>query len=117
MSENHSSSLCQRNPSAKRRPSTSTSISDKSPSLAETGHRNPAETLGSGRPGGRARDKGGVWMRNGFKVFDADAHVIYPNDLWPKYLDKKYVDRVERRPPPGFDHYQPNMVDGRYTQH
>jgi len=56
-------------------------------------------------------------MRNGFKVFDADAHVIYPNDLWPKYLDKKYVDRVERRPPPGFDHYQPNMVDGRYTQH
>src|SRR5205814_592844 len=66
---------------------------------------------------GAAGTEGGIWMRNGFKVFDADAHVIYPADLWPRYLDKKFVDRVERRPPPGFDHYSPNMVDGRYTQH
>jgi predicted TIM-barrel fold metal-dependent hydrolase len=56
-------------------------------------------------------------MRNGFKVFDADAHVIYPADLWPRYLDKRFVDRVERRSPPGFDHYSPTLVDGRYTQH
>ena len=26
-------------------------------------------------------------MRNGFKVFDADAHVIYPADLWSRFLD------------------------------
>ena len=36
-------------------------------------------------------------MRNGFKVFDADAHVIYPADLWPRFLDKKY--RRPRRAP------------------
>ncbi len=29
-------------------------------------------------------------MRNGYKVFDADAHVIYPADLWPTYLDPKF---------------------------
>ena len=51
-------------------------------------------------------------MRNGFKVFDADAHVIYPADLWSRFLDKKFQDRVVRRPPAGFDHYQPTMIDG-----
>jgi len=56
-------------------------------------------------------------MRSGFKVFDADAHVIYPADLWPRFLEKKYQYRVVRRPPAGFDHYQPTMVDGRYNQH
>ena len=56
-------------------------------------------------------------MRNGFKVFDADAHVIYPADLWSRFLDAKYVDRVGRKPLPGFDHYNPVTVDGRWTQH
>lgn len=56
-------------------------------------------------------------MRNGFKVFDADAHVVYPRDLWFKYLDKKYVSRIEVRDPAGLQHYNPVMVDGRYTQH
>ena len=56
-------------------------------------------------------------MRSGFKVFDADAHVIYPADLWPRFLEKKYQGRVVRRPPAGFDHYQPTMIDGRYNQH
>jgi uncharacterized protein len=57
-------------------------------------------------------------MRNGFKVFDADAHVIYPPDLWSKYLDKRFVDRVDRRQPvPGFETYNPVVVDGRFTQH
>ena len=57
-------------------------------------------------------------MRDGFKVFDADAHVVYPPDLWSRFLDKEY-----RRPgraagrSPGFDHYNPVTVDGRYTQH
>lgn len=56
-------------------------------------------------------------MRNGFKVFDADAHVIYPNDLWSRFLDKKFQDRVVRKKPAGRDHYQAYQVDGRYTQH
>ena len=57
-------------------------------------------------------------MRNGFKVFDADAHVIYPPDLWPRYLDKRYLDRVDRvQPIPGWEHYNPTTVDGRWTQH
>ena len=36
-------------------------------------------------------------MRNGFKVFDADAHVIYPPDLWSRFLDERYRDRVGRQ--------------------
>lgn len=56
-------------------------------------------------------------MRNHFKVFDADAHVIYPADLWQRFLDKKFVDRVGRKSPPGFDHYNPVTVDGRWSQH
>ena len=56
-------------------------------------------------------------MRNGFKVFDADAHVVYPRDFWQTYLDKKYLDRVETRDPAGLQHYNPVRVDGRYTQH
>jgi predicted TIM-barrel fold metal-dependent hydrolase len=56
-------------------------------------------------------------MRNGFKIFDADAHVNYPPDLWARFLDTEYRDRVGRRPVAGFDHYNPVTVDGRYTQH
>jgi len=56
-------------------------------------------------------------MRDGLKVFDADAHVIYPPDLWPRFLDKEHRDRIGRRSPPGFDHYNPVTVDGRWTQH
>lgn len=57
-------------------------------------------------------------MRNGIRVFDADAHVIYPADLWPRFLDRRYLDRVGRRQPlPGWEHYNPTTVDGRWTQH
>jgi predicted TIM-barrel fold metal-dependent hydrolase len=56
-------------------------------------------------------------MREGYRVFDADAHVIYPADLWPRFLDGRFVDRVARKSPPGFDHYNPVTVDGRWTQH
>ncbi len=56
-------------------------------------------------------------MRNGFKVFDADAHVVYPRDFWFKYLDKKHLSRIEVRDPAGLPHYNPVLVDGRYTQH
>jgi predicted TIM-barrel fold metal-dependent hydrolase len=56
-------------------------------------------------------------MRDGCKVFDADAHVIYPSDLWPRFLDERFRDRVGRKSPPGFDHYNPVTVDGRWSQH
>ena len=57
-------------------------------------------------------------MRNGFKVFDADAHVVYPRDLWSRYLDDKYKHRVgTKQPMPGFETYNPVTVDGRWTQH
>ena len=56
-------------------------------------------------------------MRNGFKVFDADAHVVYPRGFWTPYLDKKFQHRVETQDPPGITHYNPVKVDGRYTQH
>jgi predicted TIM-barrel fold metal-dependent hydrolase len=57
-------------------------------------------------------------MRSGFKVFDADAHVIYPVDLWQRFLDKRYLERVgSKQPIPGFETYNPVTVDGRWTQH
>jgi predicted TIM-barrel fold metal-dependent hydrolase len=57
-------------------------------------------------------------MRNGFKIFDADAHVIYPSDLWTKYIDDKHKHRFDRRQPtPGFETYNPVTIDGRFTQH
>jgi len=56
-------------------------------------------------------------VRNGYKVFDADSHVIYPADLWQTYLDPKFRDRVTRRSPAGLDTYNPVVVDGRWTQH
>lgn len=56
-------------------------------------------------------------MRNGFKVFDADAHVVEPKDLWERFLEPPYRDRVSwRQPVPGMDRFRPATVDGRYTQ-
>jgi predicted TIM-barrel fold metal-dependent hydrolase len=55
-------------------------------------------------------------MKNGLKIFDADAHVLYPADLWTRFLDAKYRDRVERRAIPGHDAYAPTKVDGRWNQ-
>jgi predicted TIM-barrel fold metal-dependent hydrolase len=56
-------------------------------------------------------------MRHGFKVFDADAHVIYPADLWQTYLPEKYRHRLDRKAPAGLDTYNPVTVDGRWSQH
>ena len=56
-------------------------------------------------------------MRKGFKIFDADAHVIYPSNLWQSHLEKKFADRVGlKQPVPGFETYNPVTVDGRWTQ-
>ena len=56
-------------------------------------------------------------MRDGCKVFDADAHVVEPRDLWERFLDEPYRSRVSwRQPMPGMDRFRPVTVDGRYTQ-
>ena len=56
-------------------------------------------------------------MRNGFKVFDADAHVVEPKNLWERFLEPRYKGRVTwQQPIPGMDRFRPAQVDGRYTQ-
>ena len=56
-------------------------------------------------------------MHQGFKVFDADAHVVEPRDLWDRFLDTPFRHRVGwRQPFPGMDRFRPATVDGRYTQ-
>jgi len=56
-------------------------------------------------------------VKRGFKVFDADAHVVEPKELWERFLDEKYKPRVSwRQPLPGDDRFRPVTVDGRYTQ-
>ncbi|MDE0885637.1 MAG: amidohydrolase family protein [Myxococcota bacterium] len=56
-------------------------------------------------------------MRDGFKVFDADAHVVEPKNLWERFLDKRYQSRVSwQQPFEGMDRFRPATVDGRYTQ-
>ena len=56
-------------------------------------------------------------MRDGYRVFDADAHVVYPADLWDRFLDERFRHRIGRRAPAGLDTYNPVTVDGRWTQH
>ncbi len=56
-------------------------------------------------------------MKNGIRIFDADAHVVEPRDLWERFLDKPYRHRVSwQQPFPGMDRFRPATVDGRYTQ-
>ena len=56
-------------------------------------------------------------MRDGFKIFDADAHVVEPKNLWERFLDARYQNRVSwRQPFEGMDRFRPATVDGRYTQ-
>lgn len=38
-------------------------------------------------------------MKQGFKVLDADLHVIEPYDLYLKYMDPKWGDRIPRAEP------------------
>jgi len=56
-------------------------------------------------------------VRDGFRVFDADAHVVYPTDLWDRFLDERHRHRIGRRNPAGLEHYNPVTVDGRWSQH
>ncbi len=60
-------------------------------------------------------------MKRGLKVFDADAHVVYPPDLWSRFLDARFQDRVVLEVPTGSGRSgRVNArvtVDGRYAQH
>jgi len=57
-------------------------------------------------------------MKDALKIFDADAHAMYPADLWSRFFDKKHQHRVGRvEPLPGKDAYNPVTIDGEYTQH
>ncbi len=57
-------------------------------------------------------------MRNGYKIFDADAHVVEPRDLWERFLDREFQHRVGwKQPIPGWDQFRPAVVDGQYNQH
>jgi len=38
-------------------------------------------------------------MRDGFKVIDADRHVLEPSDLFAKYLPEKFRSRVDIKGP------------------
>ena len=35
-------------------------------------------------------------MKNGFQVMDSDLHTMEPDDLWDRYLDKSYRDRLPK---------------------
>ena len=35
--------------------------------------------------------------RNGFRIIDAEMHVMEPTDLWDKYIDAEFRDRAPRR--------------------
>ena len=35
--------------------------------------------------------------KNGFKIIDAELHVMEPVDLWEKYIDSEFKDRAPRR--------------------
>ena len=38
-------------------------------------------------------------MKQGFKILDADLHVIEPYNLYVKYMDPKWGDRIPRAEP------------------
>ena len=35
--------------------------------------------------------------KNGFKIIDAELHVMEPVNLWEKYIDPEFKDRAPRR--------------------
>jgi len=35
--------------------------------------------------------------KNGFKLIDAEMHVMEPVDLWQRYIDLEFADRAPRR--------------------
>ena len=37
--------------------------------------------------------------RNGYRILDSDMHVFEPNDLYLKYIDPRWEDRIPRGEP------------------
>src|SRR5712692_10308396 len=35
-------------------------------------------------------------MKNGYKVFDSDLHIMEPPDLWERYIDKEFKNVAPR---------------------
>ena len=35
--------------------------------------------------------------KNGFRMIDAEMHVMEPTDLWQRYIDAEFQDRAPRR--------------------
>jgi len=35
--------------------------------------------------------------KNGFKLIDAEMHVMEPVDLWQRYIDPEFADRAPKR--------------------
>ena len=46
-------------------------------------------------------------MKDGFKVIDADRHILEPSDLYQRYLPEKFKGRVR------LERAQPNSSRGR----
>jgi uncharacterized protein len=51
-------------------------------------------------------------MYKGYKIIDADSHVIEPNDLWEKYIDKKYLALAPKAQMLNQGHFQFDMKVG-----
>ena len=49
----------------------------------------------------------------GFRILDSDLHLMEPPDLYERYLDPRYRDRVPRATADRAGHYAGWMVDGR----
>jgi DNA-binding NarL/FixJ family response regulator len=46
----------------------------------------------------RFSQRGGLVMaKNGFRLIDAEMHVMEPVDLWQRYIDPEFRDRAPRR--------------------
>ena len=35
--------------------------------------------------------------RNGFQIMDCDIHVDEPPDMWERYIEHAYLDRIPKR--------------------
>src|SRR4249919_3740085 len=45
----------------------------------------------------RRGEGGSVMAKNGFRLIDAEMHVMEPVDLWQRYIDPEFAARAPRR--------------------
>src|SRR3954447_3400007 len=55
------------------------------------GRRGPSGVAPARERGAMDGDDGANEMKNGFKIIDADSHAMEPEDMWERYLDKKFA--------------------------